>query len=90
LPFYTSDDEDDLDLAERLRASLVAQTGVDDTTFLAPVPETADPVAGAEDARESVPPAEAPTPLQAADSVIGTPAEKGPDTVDPEASATGE
>ena len=40
LPFYTSDYEDDLDLAERLRASLVAQSGEDAAILaVAPAPE---------------------------------------------------
>jgi DNA-directed RNA polymerase subunit beta' len=88
LPFYTSDYEDDLDLAERLRASLVAQSGEDASILaVAPAPEAPSPVAIAEAVVENVAPAEAPTPLEAVEAVIeATEAE----VVIPEESATGE
>jgi hypothetical protein len=93
LPFYTSDYEDDLDLAERLRASLAAQGPAETASFLASVPEAA--VAVAEAAVDLEPPAQAPTPLQAADAVIQAlaeaPAEPAvDDTVIPGETATGE
>jgi DNA-directed RNA polymerase subunit beta' len=98
LPFYTSDYEDDLDLAERLRASLVAQGGAEDTSFLAPVasvPTASGPIGLATGAVEDASPADAPTPLTAADAVIKAladpPAEPATDdTVSPGESATGE
>jgi DNA-directed RNA polymerase subunit beta' len=98
LPFYTSDYEDDLDLAERLRASLVAQTG-EDAAILAVAPS---PVAVAEAAVEAPAPAVAPTPIEAVDAVVesiiesGAPApaivptEQAENDDNPEASATGE
>jgi hypothetical protein len=95
LPFYTSDYEDDLDLAERLRASLVAQSGEDAAILaVAPAPEAPSPVAVAEAVLENLPPAEAATPLEATDAVISALADV-PETADedipnPGASATGE
>jgi hypothetical protein len=83
-----------------LRASLVAQTGADDASYLAvaPMAETASPIAVAEAVVEDLPPAVAPTPLQAADAVVEaavevpaeTPAEADSDIVNPEANAAGE
>ena len=86
LPFYTSDDEDDLDLAERLRASLVAQTGADDASYLAVAPMAESAVAVAEPVVEAEP-AAPPAPVEA---VTEAPAEADTDTVNPEASAAGE
>ncbi len=97
LPFYTSDYEDDLDLAERLRASLAAQGGQDGASFLAPVSsvlEASSPVAIAQEAVGAEPPAAAPAPLQAADAVINAltdpPAVADEETTIPGESATGE
>jgi DNA-directed RNA polymerase subunit beta' len=95
LPFYTSDYEDDLDLAERLRASLVAQGGAEDASFLAPVPAASGPIGIATSTVEDAPPADAPTPLSAADAVIKAladpPAEPATDdAVSPGETATGE
>ncbi len=91
LPFYTSDYEDDLDLAERLRASLAAQSGPEDTSFLAPVAvieaASPSPVAVMEAVVDGSAPAEAPTPLAATDAVIE---ESDDDIVTPGETATGE
>ena len=94
LPFYTSDYEDDLDLAERLRASLAAQSGPEDTSFLAPVSAVGvapSPVAVIEAALAPEAPAVAPTPLAAADALNEpTPESSDDDVVIPGETATGE
>src|SRR4051794_28500361 len=62
LPFYTSDYEDALDPAERLRATLRAQNGGDDGGFLAPVTPLEPPAAPAAVPLVEVPPADLSSP----------------------------
>ncbi|MGZ6980060.1 MAG: DNA-directed RNA polymerase subunit beta', partial [Acidimicrobiia bacterium] len=83
LPFYTSDYEDDLDLAERLRASLVAQTGEDAAILaVAPAPVAAVVAVAPEEAAVAVDAVEA-EPAEVPETVEN-------DTENPEASAAGE
>ncbi len=76
LPFYTSDYEDDLDLAERLRASLEGQSAVADATILSVAPDVPTPQMVSEAALSAlapeplpvlVAPADAPAPIEATD-----------------------
>ena len=72
LPFYTSDYEDDLDLAERLRASLDApdRRGRGDPRPWRWPPRRRSRWPSPRPRSEELPPAVAPTPLQAADAAI--------------------
>ncbi len=77
LPFYTSDYEDDLDLAERLRATLLAQNGGDDGGFLAPVPPL-EPAVVAAPAPAPEPPAPVAVASEPAPAPAPAPAEAAP------------
>jgi hypothetical protein len=73
----------------------VAQGGAEDASFLAPVPAASGPIGIATSTVEDAPPADAPTPLSAADAVIKAladpPAEPATDdAVSPGETATGE
>ena len=73
LPFYTSDYEDDLDLAERLRASLEGQSAVVDASILSvarDVPDVPTPAMVSEAALSAL----APEPAQAPVAAVETPA----------------
>ncbi len=91
LPFYTSDYEDDLDLAERLRATLLAQNGGNDGAFLAPVPaaEAPMPAFPAPEPPAPTPVPEPPAPLGlAAEPTAPTETPSAPDAVEPEPEAS--